>query len=239
MIQLDAPVNTPAATIGFIDVAGFSAITEVYGDTSAIDVLDRFEALVEASIGDSGRVVKWIGDAAMLAFPDPQSALLAMGVLIPACRATPEIPLVRASLHHGPVLERRGDYFGATVNTASRINALAAPGQLLATQEVADVASASGISTSPLGPIALRSMSRKLPLYLIELAAGVDPDWIDPVCKMLAPYSGFVRQHPKEPWFCSPRCEEAFGNSPETYRSGISVARAQDLPPAAGVSTQS
>ncbi len=239
MMQAEAPANSPAATIGFIDLAGFSAITEVYGDTSAVGVLDRFEALVDASIGQSGRVVKWIGDAAMLAFPDPQSALRAMGSLIPACRATPEIPLTRAALHHGSVLERRGDYFGATVNTASRIGALATPGQLLATQRIADAASETGISVRPVGPMALRSMSRKLPLFLIELAASVDPDWIDPVCKMLAPYSAFVRQRPEEPWFCSPRCEEAFHSSPEAYMSDKPAARSQELPTAAGVSTQS
>lgn len=224
MIQLESPVNTPAATIGFIDLAGFSAITEVYGDASAVSVLDRFEALVEASLGQSGRLVKWIGDAAMLAFPDPQSALCAMGALIPACRATREIPLTRVALHHGPVLERRGDYFGATVNAASRISGLAAPGQVLATQCVADAASAGGISVEALGPISLRSMSQRLPLYSIALADGVDSQWIDPVCKMLAPYSAFVRQRPEKPWFCSPRCEEAFESSPETYLPGAAAA---------------
>ncbi len=36
MIQLDAPVNSPTMTVGFVDLAGFSAITEVYGDAAAV-----------------------------------------------------------------------------------------------------------------------------------------------------------------------------------------------------------
>ena len=217
MAPMSDPLDAPAATVGFIDLAGFSAITDVYGDISAVGVIDRFEVLVKAAIGDDGHVIKWLGDGAMLLFPDPESALLVMGRLIPACRATPEIPLTRVSLHHGAVLERRGDYFGATVNTASRISSLAAPGQLLATQRIADVAAATGISVAPLGEVSLRSVSGRLPLYSIEIAASADPDWIDPVCKMLAPFAGFVRQHPEGPWFCSPACAEAFRKSPETY----------------------
>jgi hypothetical protein len=41
-----------AATVAFVDLAGFSAITDVYGDTSAIAVLGRFEELVRQALGN-------------------------------------------------------------------------------------------------------------------------------------------------------------------------------------------
>jgi adenylate cyclase len=89
------------------------------------------------------------------------------------------------------VLRRANDFFGSTVNIAARIAALASPGQLLATQPVADIAATSGIVARDIGKVALRSIADPMPLYAIELAAAFDPAWIDPVCKMHAPYEAY------------------------------------------------
>ncbi|MGZ2427959.1 YHS domain-containing protein [Rhizobium laguerreae] len=51
---------------------------------------------------------------------------------------------------------------------------------------------------------------RGSPLYEIQLAPSADPAWIDPVCKMHAPYSSHKRAAPQGPWFFSPRCKEAY-----------------------------
>ena len=130
------------ATVVFVDLAGFSAIADVFGDAAAIGVLDLFETLVRDSVGEDGKLVKWIGDEAMLLFPEPDLALQALSRLLPACRAEKRIPLTRCGLNHGPVVRRGNDVFGSTVNIASRITALAAPGQLVATRPIAEVAKA-------------------------------------------------------------------------------------------------
>jgi adenylate cyclase len=205
------------ATVAFVDLAGFSAIADVYGDASAIAVLGHFEALVREALAGLGPPIKWIGDEAMFGFPDPATALGVLGRLLPACRSEPRIPLTRTGLHHGPVLRRSNDLFGSTVNIAARIAALATPGQMLATGPVATVAAASGIVAQDLGKVALRSIADQLPLYSIELAPAPDPAWIDPVCKMHAPFAAYRRAAPSEPWFCSERCAEAYRRSPETY----------------------
>jgi adenylate cyclase len=206
-----------SATVAFIDLAGFSAIADVYGDASAIAILEVFEGMVRDALSAYGPPVKWIGDEAMLSFPEPESAIQALGTLLPACRNEPRLPLTRTGLNHGPVVRRAGDLFGSTVNIASRIAALAAPGQLLATQAVADAAAAKGIFVRDLGKVALRSVAGEVPLCEIELAPSPDPAWIDPVCKMHAPYASYRRAGPEGPWFCSPRCEEAYRKSPQTY----------------------
>jgi class 3 adenylate cyclase/YHS domain-containing protein len=206
------------AAIAFVDLAGFSAITEVFGDEAAVAVLDIFEGLVNESLAEGGRRVKWIGDEVMLAFADPDTALRALGRLLPACRADARLPLTRAGLHYGPVIPRGGDFFGATVNIASRIAASSSPGRVLATEPIAEVAEAKGVSVEPVGPVSLRSLAETIPLFSIQLAESVDPAWIDPVCKMHAPYSSYARSHPAGHWFCSPQCEEAFRRSPETYQ---------------------
>ena len=205
------------ATVAFVDLAGFSAIADVYGDASAIAVLEIFESMVTVALSLYEPPIKWIGDEAMLSFPDPDSAIQALGTLLQACRSEPRLPLIRAALNHGPVIKRASDLFGSTVNIAARIAALASPGQLLATQPIADAATAKGILVRNLGKVALRSVVDEIPLYEIELAPSPDPGWIDPVCKMHAPFASYRRAAPEGPWFCSPRCEEAYRKSPQTY----------------------
>lgn len=206
-----------AATIAFVDLAGFSAIADVYGDTSAIAILGHFEELVHLALDGLGPPIKWIGDEAMFGFPDPATALQVLGRLIPACRSEPRIPLTRTGLNHGPVLRRGNDLFGSTVNIAARIAALASPGQMLSARPVAKVAAASGIVVEEIGNVALRSISEDVPLYSIELAPALEPDWIDPVCKMHAPYEAYRKTSSTEPWFCSERCAEAYRRSPAVY----------------------
>ena len=208
------------ATVAFVDLAGFSAITDVYGDASAIAVLGRFEELVRQALGGVAPPIKWMGDEAMFGFPDPATALQVLGRLLPACRSETRIPLTRTGIHHGPVLRRSNDLFGSTVNIAARIAALASPGQLLATRPVAAIAVASGIVALDIGKVALRSIVEHVPLYSIELAPAFDPAWIDPVCKMHAPYEAYRRTTPTGPWFCSERCAEAYRQSPEVYPGG-------------------
>ena len=212
--------ESAVATVAFVDLAGFSAIADVYGDASAIAVLGRFEDLVREALDGLGPPIKWMGDEAMFGFSDPATALQVLGRLLPACRSEPRIPLTRTGLNHGPVLRRGNDLFGSTVNIAARVAALASPGQLLATQPVADIAAASGIVARGVGKTALRSIAEHVPLFSIELAPAFDPAWIDPVCKMHAPYEAYRRATPTGPWFCSERCAEAYRRSPEVYHGG-------------------
>jgi adenylate cyclase len=206
-----------SATVAFVDLAGFSAIADVYGDESAIAVLEIFESMVSEALSGYEPPIKWIGDEAMLSFPEPDIAIQALGTLLQACRKEPRLPLTRAGLNHGPVIRRASDLFGSTVNIAARIASLTSPGQLLATQPIAEAAAAKGILVRDLGKVALRSVVGEVPLYEIELAPSPDPAWIDPVCKMLAPYASYRRAVPEGPWFCSPRCEDAYRKSPQTY----------------------
>ena len=206
-----------SATVAFIDLAGFSAIADVYGDESALAVLEIFEGKVREALSDYAPPIKWIGDEAMLSFPDPESAIRVLGALLHACRNDPRLPLTRTGLNHGPVIQRDGDLFGSTVNIAARIAELASPGQLLATRSVAAAAASCGILVKDLGKTALRSLAGEVDLFEIELAPAPDPAWIDPVCKMHAPFASYRRAKQEGPWFCSPHCEEAYWKSPQTY----------------------
>lgn len=177
--------TTETATVVFVDLGGFSAIADVvYGDEVAVAILELFETLVAQSLSGYGQTLKWIGDEAMLAFPDSRMALQSLGRLLLSCRAEPRLPLTRCGMSHGRVIRRSNDLFGSTVNIAARITALAAPGQLLATEPVAQVARSQEIVVQDLGRVALRSVANEMPIFSVELAPTPNPSWIDPVCKM-------------------------------------------------------
>jgi class 3 adenylate cyclase len=206
------------ATFGFIDLAGFTALTEAHGDADAVAMLERFEATTTASLGGSGRLVKTIGDAVMLAFPEPTAAVTAVVTLFGAMQGT-DLPVARGGLHHGPAVERNGDYFGAAVNLAARIAGQAHGGQLVATSVVAEAARAAGVPVAGLGCFDLRNVTE--PVELFDLHVGSDAGGataIDPVCRMRvsqASAAGRLRHRDHEYWFCSFRCASIFTADPD------------------------
>jgi class 3 adenylate cyclase len=208
-------------TVGFVDLAGFTALTEAHGDEHAVALLERFEQLARSALGIADRLVKTIGDALMLAFPDPGAALDGSLSLFSACAREQEMPLPRAGLHHGPVIERDGDMFGATVNLAARVAGQASGGQLLATEPVAVAARGADLPVVDLGSFDLRNL--RAPVELFQIA--VDPELagatIDPVCRMQvlrATAVGRLRHDDHEYWFCSLECSAAFASDPDRYR---------------------
>jgi adenylate cyclase len=203
------------AVIAFIDIAGFSAATDVYGDESALAMLGVFEGIVHESLGTTAPL-KWIGDEVMLAFENCEAALSAIGNLLGRCRSEQRIPLTRTGVHSGSILRRGTDVFGSTVNTAARLTALAGPGELLASEPFAGAARAAGVAVEDRGEHQLRSLSSPLRVFSVGLAPAADPRWIDPVCKMHAPLSAYQKVGQGH-WFCSPRCAEAYSRNPSAY----------------------
>ena len=103
-------------TFAFVDLAGFTALTEAHGDATAADLVGRFVALAAAAADGRGELVKSIGDAVMLSFDDPAPALAVTQLLILRSYSSGGFPMLRAGLHNGPALPRSGDWFGGTVN---------------------------------------------------------------------------------------------------------------------------
>jgi len=64
--KLTSSFKSANASVAFIDLAGFSATTDVYRDQQAIEMLQRFETIVHEALGDQHSPEKWIGDEVML-----------------------------------------------------------------------------------------------------------------------------------------------------------------------------
>src|SRR5437763_14372537 len=72
-----APVALPEAAFLFVDIAGFTAFTEIEGDARAAELAWRLRLGVEAQLGYDAHVVKTLGDAAMVRIADPAEAAAA------------------------------------------------------------------------------------------------------------------------------------------------------------------
>jgi adenylate cyclase len=130
------PGARPVA-FAFADLVGFTKLGEEVPPDELGAVADRLEHLVLDVVEPPVRFVKTIGDAAMLAAPEPAQVLDVVLDLVDAAEAEgADFPQLRVGVASGPALARAGDYFGRPVNLASRLTGIARPGSILATAEV-------------------------------------------------------------------------------------------------------
>jgi len=217
------PSKRIEATFGFIDLAGFTALTETQGDHDAADVAARFAELTRAALGPGDRLIKTIGDAVLVACPTPDNALDLVENLLNASTADKALPALRAGFHHGPAVEREGDVFGAAVNLAARVAAEAYAGEVLATKAIAAAASDRGIPVIEIGPIALKNVKVATVLSSIGFMVGAIDSAIDPVCQSVLDRraaAGQLNHERKTYWFCSLTCAAAFASNPTWHVGG-------------------
>jgi adenylate cyclase len=210
------------ATILFVDLSGFTSLTEAMGDAAAASLMERFSDLVrQAAAQWHGRVVKQIGDEFMLSFTDPSAAATCGLDIVGAAAAQPQFPALRLGAHTGSVLYREGDYIGATVNVAARLTAHASRHQFLITDALRIHAiGLSDVEIHPIGAHDLRGVPGPVDLFEVRRPAARLRRTIDPVCLMeLDPASIAARldRHGHELHFCSDDCLKLFVATPERY----------------------
>lgn len=212
------------ATFMFADIAGFTALTEAHGDEQAATLAGDFCDAVRGELsGFGGTEIKTIGDALMLRIDDPRQAVLlglriAHDVLIGH-----GAPSIRVGMHHGPAIERDGDYIGASVNLAARVSAAASGGEVLLSAETAARApEIEGVLYESRGRQTLRNVRDP-----VELVAAVRQGHasgrglaIDPVCRMAVDpdhAAGRLSYQATTYFFCTLSCAGAFARHPERF----------------------
>jgi adenylate cyclase len=161
---LYSPVARPPA-ICFLDITGYTRLTEERGDDAAADLAARLATLVRRSSREhGGKPVKWLGDGVMFYFPEPPDAVLAALEMVEGV-VSHGLPPAHVGLHAGPVIFQEGDYFGRTVNLAARIAEYARPGEVVVSQEVVDASDGAPVSFIEIGPVELKGVTGALQLY--------------------------------------------------------------------------
>ncbi len=163
--------------ICFADLVGFTRLGEEVAPEELGHLAVRLEGLAADVVEQPVRLVKTIGDAAMLSSPEPEPLLEAALSLLDAADAQGgDFPQLRAGVAIGPARSRAGDWFGRPVNLASRITAVARPGSLLAEREVRDAASGT-YRWSYAGERRLRGIRGAVPLFRARrLSAPTHPE---------------------------------------------------------------
>lgn len=164
---LHARLDRPPAMC-FLDITGYTRLTQERGDEAAASLAGTLSRVVQrASVQHGGRAVKWLGDGVMFHFPDPGPGVVAALDMVEGV-ADAGLPPAHVGLHAGPIIFQEGDYYGQTVNIASRIAEYARPGEVLVSQAVVDTAAASkglGTTFTQIGPVELKGVAGAMDLF--------------------------------------------------------------------------
>jgi adenylate cyclase len=221
-----APTDaTVEATFAFVDLAGFTAVTEAHGDVEAVSIVRSFRDRALDVLGPGDELVKTIGDAVMLRFPTAAAAVVALRKLLQHELVVQDAALLpRAGAHHGSAVLVEGDYYGAAVNLAARVAGQARGGQLLVTAHVAGAARDLGATISHVGSISLRNVSESIDVFDVRVSNSEETVVTDPVCQMRVPATGesaiVLDWSGRRLHFCGLPCVSRFAANPDRYLVG-------------------
>lgn len=147
----------------FVDLCGFTPLTDGAGDHRAAQIAATFEdVVIDTCRARGGRIVKMLGDGALLLFTDSASAVRAALEMVQSIQRA-GLPRVRVGIHRGPVVAHAGDVFGLTVNVAARINEYARPREVLISAAVAPDG-IPGLELEEIGEVSLKGVPRPVTL---------------------------------------------------------------------------
>jgi len=171
-----SPPDAGALAVGFADLVDFTKLGEQLPPEELGRVTGRLEVIAREVSHGPVRLVKLIGDAVMFASADTDALLEAAHELLERMAEgedEDELPLIRAGCAYGPVFTRGGDYYGRSVNLASRITETARPGSVLVTEEIRDHSASGAFSFSRARRKHLRGVSGSVELYRCR---RIDPE---------------------------------------------------------------
>jgi adenylate cyclase len=161
---LHSRLDHPPA-ICFLDITGSTHLTQERGDAAAAEFATNLARLVErTALRHGGRAVKWLGDGVMLYYKEPGPGVVAAVEMV-AGGVGAGLPPLHVGLHAGPVIFQEGDYYGQTVNVASRIADYARQGEVLVSQEVVDASSGADVAFREIGPVDLKGVAGAVRLH--------------------------------------------------------------------------
>jgi adenylate cyclase len=207
-------------TFVFADLAGYTALTEAHGDEQAADTASEFFETVRAFLPEhDAEEVKVIGDAILLRVRDAAKAA-GLAERIVCEHGTRHRALgVRVGMHTGSAVRRGADWFGAAVNTASRVADLADAGDILCTAATRQ-ALGPAVPLRPRGEQRFKNVVEPIAVYEFVLRQRARRLPVDPVCRMGVDPAHAVERRTLEGvdyCFCSERCAAAFDGNPRAY----------------------
>ena len=164
-LQSGQLTGSQPVTVGFVDIVGFTRLGEDVAPEELGPVVRRFERTVSDAVDSPVKLVKTIGDAAMLVSPEPGPVLDAVIDLVDGSRD--DGPLLRGGVASGEGLPRAGDWYGRPVNLAARLTGFAKRGSIVASKEVHD-ACAEGYDWSDAGKRRFKGVKGSVEVFRVR-----------------------------------------------------------------------
>jgi class 3 adenylate cyclase len=151
--------------IAFLDLAGYTALAEERGDEAAAALASDLAGVVQEAAQTQGcRPVKWLGDGVMFHFSDAAIAIKSGLELIEKTEKAIEVP-ARIGIDAGSVIVQEGDYFGRTVNVASRIADYARPHEVLVSEAARSSCGLDDVHFELIGDVPLKGVPKAVRLH--------------------------------------------------------------------------
>jgi adenylate cyclase len=159
---IESHISQPPA-ICFVDLTGYTRLTEERGDRFAADVAAQLASLVkDISRRGGGSPIRWLGDGGMFHFRDPARSVEA-GLDMVEQAPSIGLPPAHIGIHAGPVIFQDGDVYGRIVNLASRLASVAQAGEVVVSEEV--VQRAEAFDFEDMGPVTLKGLAAPMQLF--------------------------------------------------------------------------
>jgi len=151
-------------SVVFVDLVGFTVLSADSGDREAADLAQHFaDHLLDVTGTFGGRLVKTMGDGAMLFF-DSGSQAVAACLRLQRDLSGQGFPPIRVGINRGPVVAQAGDFYGNTINVAARITDYARPREVLVSASVLPDG-AEGVDLEEIGEVTLKGVALPVRLY--------------------------------------------------------------------------
>jgi adenylate cyclase len=213
-------------SFAFVDVSGFTALTEHEGDEHAVEVLTAFRALLREICSRRGvRIAKWLGDGVMLVCVETApllASILELHYVVRTVSSPAQSVSIRSGVTMGDVILMEGDdYIGHCVNVAARLCDLADGGEALASPSVTDYLPRWGLVVSQ-KDVTLRGVEKPLVASSIGMPNREETQSFDPICGI--PLSDVTAEESADDakgravLFCSPGCLDTWVHRPVNQR---------------------
>lgn len=213
----------------FVDISGFTALTELEGDEHAVEVLTAFRALLREICSRRGvRIAKWLGDGVMLVCVETApllATILELHHVVCTVSSPAQTVSIRSGTTGGDVILMEGDdYIGHCVNVAARLCDLAGAGEALAAPSVVDDLPKWGLVVAH-RHVELRGVENPVIASSIGMPVQEGRHAYDPICGL--PLTEITAEEVADDGsgsrvlFCSPGCLDTWQNRPKGLRSAL------------------
>ncbi len=202
------------------DLTGYTAMTDVHGGASAAKIVHKYIKLVDQSLFGSTQVVQRIGDQIVMMSDQPLDIAISAQKLMASAQEHHFLS-IHMGIHYGSILIENGNFFGSTINIASRIMNLANRGQILCSSAyVNKLQTVEQFNFVSLGKHKLKNVLNEIEIFELNNSQSNLFFYVDPVCHMLVdPGKGnHIATYENQTFhFCSDQCLTLFNSSPEAF----------------------